>query len=354
MKETVKPKLSICIPTYNFGRFIGQTLDSIIANLAHGVEVVILDGGSTDNTDIVVEEKQKTAPQIVYHRQGYKGGIDRDIVKVITLAQGEYCWLFSADDIMMAGAVEKILGSIKTNCDVYLCEQTLCDFEMQNQKGYPVFDHITSSEIFDLGNKEQRQRYFSHARTSEAFFSFLAGPIFKKSVWEKASGVPDSFYDTCWGLAGRLLSRIPDGLKVHYIGESLLYKRGINRRGDNNSFKELGVVKLFMISVEGFSHIAETIFGKGSQEAFHIQRVIRNEWPLRTVIYMKTLTALYPQQESYAILKELAAKHYYSSGFGNKLRYLLFRIIPLSLLRLAYMLFKRRFSGNVIKCVKLL
>ena len=277
----IKPFFSICIPTYNFGKFIGQTLESIIPNLADGVEVVILDGGSTDNTDNIVAQRQKDFPQIRYHQQGFRGGIDRDIAKVISLAQGEYCWLFSADDIMMPGAVGKVLHSLHSQCDIYLCEQTLCDHEMQYPERYPIFDHITSPEIFDLGNLAQRQRYFSNARTSEAFFSFLAGPIFRKDIWDKAEGIPESFYETCWGLAGRLLSLVPGGLKVHYLGESLLYKRGINMSGDNNSFRELGLVNRLRISVEGFSHIAETIFGKDSLEAYHFRRVIRNEWALR-------------------------------------------------------------------------
>jgi abequosyltransferase len=61
--------LSICIPTYNFGKFIGQTLESIIPNLTEAVEVVILDGGSTDDTADVVAQKQRNFPQIQYHRQ---------------------------------------------------------------------------------------------------------------------------------------------------------------------------------------------------------------------------------------------------------------------------------------------
>jgi abequosyltransferase len=325
--------LSICIPTYNFGKFIGQTLESIILNLTEGVEVIILDGGSTDDTANIVATKQRGFPQIQYHRQEFRGGIDRDIAKVISLAHGRYCWLFSADDIMMPGAVDKVLDSIRSNCDIYLCEQILCDYEMHPITEYPIFNNIATPEIFDLGNASQRQRYFSNARTSEAFFSFLSGPIFRKDVWERADGIPESFYETCWGLAGRLLSLVPDGLVVHYLGEKLLYKRG-----EVDSFREHGVVNRLRISVEGFSHIAETIFGKDSQEAFHIQRVIRNEWPLRSLISIKLLTATSPQQESIETLNKLAAKHYLNAGVGNMCKYVFFRLTPIPLIKLARLL----------------
>jgi len=325
--------LSICIPTYNFGKFIGQTLDSILPNLTEGVEVVILDGGSTDNTANVVAQRQRDLPQIKYHRQEFRGGIDRDIAKVISLAHGDYCWLFSADDIMMSGAVDKVINFIQSNCDIYLCEQILCDYEMHPLTGYPIFNHITTPEIFDLGNAFQRQRYFSNARTSEAFFSFLSGPIFRRDIWERADGIPESFYETCWGLAGRLLSLVLGGLVVHYLGEKLVYKRG-----GNDSFREHGVVNRLQISVEGFAHIAETIFGKDSQEAFHIRRVIRSEWTLRSLMKIKQLTATSPQQENIKILKRLAAKHYLHAGVGNMCKYVIFRVTPMSLIKLTVLL----------------
>ena len=153
-------QLSICIPTFNFGAFIGHTLDSIIPNLCNGVEVVILDGGSTDDTSYVVKKRQREFPQIIYHQQEFRGGIDKDISRLVSLSHGCYCWLFSADDIMKPGAIAKVLNFMQSNCDVYLCEQTLCNFEMQPIKEHPIFNHISSSEIFDLGKKISRHFHY--------------------------------------------------------------------------------------------------------------------------------------------------------------------------------------------------
>lgn len=333
IKGTTKLHLSICIPTYNFGKFIGQTLDSILPNLTESVELVILDGGSTDDTDHVVAQRRHGFPHIKYHRQEFRGGIDRDIEKVVSLARGEYCWLFSADDIMISGAVEKVLNAIRSKCDIYLCEQILCDYKMHVITEYPIFNHIRSRETFNLGNAEQRKRYFSDARTSEAFFSFLSGPIFKRNIWERGEGIPESFYETCWALAGRFLSLLPEGLVVQYLGEKLIYKRG-----GVDSFRENGMVNRLRISVEGFSHIAETIFGKQSLESFHIRRVIQNEWSIRSILSMKLLTGTSPQQENIELLKRVVAKHYLNSGVGDFCKYMLFRLTPIFLLRLMYLL----------------
>ncbi len=329
MKTLINLHLSICIPTYNFGGFIGQTLDSILPNLREGVEVVILDGGSTDDTGDVVAQRQRDFPQIEYHRQEFRGGIDRDIAKAISFARGEYCWLFSADDIMMAGAVDKVLNHIQSKCDIYLCEHTLCDYEMHPIKEYPIFYHITAPEVFDLGNALQRQKYFSEARTSEAFFSFLSGPIFRREIWEKSKGIPESFQGTCWALAGRLLSLVPDGLMVHYLRESLIYKRS-----GNDSFLEHGVVNRLRITVEGFAHISETLFGKDSLENYHIRRVLRNERTLSHLLGIKLIVATSTQKDKMAELNEIVSKHYSNVGLGNRCKYEIFKIMPTPFLKL--------------------
>jgi len=337
-------RLSICIPTYNFGKFIGETLDSITKNLTDGVEVVILDGGSVDDTCEVVAKRQVNYPQIKYYNQGYKGGIDKDIAKTVSLAEGTYCWLFSADDLMKPGAVSKLLYFMESGCDIYLCEQTACDFEMHPTMEWPIFRRIRKSEIFDLKDISERERYFTEARTSEAFFSYLAGPIFRKEIWKMADGIPESFYGTCWGIAGRLLSLFPSGFKIHYIGESLIYKRGTNKSGENTSFHDRGVVNLFRMSVEGYTHIAETIFGINSFEAFHIQRVLRNEWSFKSLLYLKLAVSINPMREDINILKRVAEKHYKNAGIINKFKYELFLVIPVSVIKHIRIL-KRLVSG---------
>lgn len=321
-------KLSICIPTYNFGSFIGQTLDSIIPNLTEGVEVVILDGGSTDDTADVVAQKMVGIENITYHQQGHRGGIDRDIAKVVSLARGDYCWLFSADDIMKAGAVGKVLDAVQSNADIYLCEHTLCTFDMEPIEDYSIFNTISTPTLFDLGRPEDRKEYFSAARNTEAFFSFLSGPIFRRELWAQAEGIPDSFYETCWALAGRLLTLVPGGLDVYYLGETLLFKRG-----ENDSFLANGVVNRLRISVEGFNHIAKTIFGHDSEETFHIRRVLRNERSFFHLLLVKLQAANSPEREDMEELYELVSRHYSDSGILNRLKYCIYRLTPVFTLR---------------------
>ena len=131
-KKWIRSELSLCIPTYNFGKFIAETLHSILEqDGADEIEVVVVDGASTDNTPDVVTSLQNQYPQIKYFRLAAKGGIDRDMAKSVELATGEYCWLFSSDDTMRRGALELALNEIKQGHDLYLCKHTECTFDMQ-------------------------------------------------------------------------------------------------------------------------------------------------------------------------------------------------------------------------------
>lgn len=107
-------KLSICIATLNRANFLADTLESIICQATDEVEIIILDGASTDNTREVVRRYQERFSRLRYFRQNTNMGVDHDFAEAVRLAQGEYCWLFSDDDLMKPGAITAALGGIKS------------------------------------------------------------------------------------------------------------------------------------------------------------------------------------------------------------------------------------------------
>jgi glycosyltransferase involved in cell wall biosynthesis len=104
-------KISICMTTRNRGRFIGATLESIICQATDEVEIVVVDGASTDNTKEVLRFYRERFPRLRYFCQETNMGIDRDFVKAVDLARGEYCWLFCDDDLLKPGAIQAVLDA---------------------------------------------------------------------------------------------------------------------------------------------------------------------------------------------------------------------------------------------------
>lgn len=106
------PRLSICIATRNRGDCIGETLRSIAAQDNGQIEVVVLDGASTDDTPAVVQALQRDLPYLRYSRKEKNGGVDRDYDEAVGLASGDYCWLMSDDDLLMPGAISTIFAAM--------------------------------------------------------------------------------------------------------------------------------------------------------------------------------------------------------------------------------------------------
>lgn len=93
-------RLSVCVPVYNFAAWFGATVESIARQAPDGVEILVVDGASTDDTPAVAAALTARYPRVRYHRLERRGGIDGDIARSVELARGDYCWVFGGDDLM--------------------------------------------------------------------------------------------------------------------------------------------------------------------------------------------------------------------------------------------------------------
>lgn len=290
--------LSICIPVFNFGKYIGETLDSILPQTSQGVEVLVVDGASTDDTETVVVGRSAIWPQLRYVKLDKRGGIDADLATSVELAKGEYCWLFSGDDIMRPNAIRSILETLHDSCDVYVCEHTLCDKDMRYLRDYPIF-RDRHSQFVDLSDPLQRRECLAAGLNTEVLFSFMSGLIVNRETWRSATP-PLQFKGSCWWHVARLLSIAKKKLAVRYLSEKYL-----DRRGDNDSFLEHGIVNRFRIAIDGYTSIASYFYGANSLEVRHVKRFLRNEFPPRAFCYAREVALENPERENLSELNRL-------------------------------------------------
>jgi abequosyltransferase len=296
-------KISVCMPIFNCADYVEQALDSILPQLDERMEVIVYDGGSTDGTADRIASYTNSWPNLRYYRSERRGGIDADMATCVGYARGEYCWLFSGDDVMRPGAIARVLDWIALSRDVYICKHTICSKEMEVFHDHLVLD---PDQVFaaNLANLEERREWFRRAVTTEAFFSFMSGLIVRREKWQNGT-LPDAFKGSCWGHVARLFSLAPTGLTVCYVAEVWL-----DKRGGNDSFADKGVVNRFRIGIEGYSRLADAYFGGDSIEARHIRRVLRNEFPLKMLQHTRILCLRHPETEDRKLLDRLAGIAY--------------------------------------------
>jgi abequosyltransferase len=118
-------RLSFCITTRNRAASLANTLECILRQCPSDVEVVVVDGASTDNTVAVARELAEAYPQLKLVCPPVNSGLDADYDLSIQSASGEYCWLFGDDDLLESNAVERVLASLEPRPLVLLCDASV-------------------------------------------------------------------------------------------------------------------------------------------------------------------------------------------------------------------------------------
>ena len=72
-------KVSVIIPCYNFGEFIISTLNSIVDEKYEDIEIIVFDGGSSDNTLQLLENFRTRFPRLKVEVSDQRGNIDIDL-----------------------------------------------------------------------------------------------------------------------------------------------------------------------------------------------------------------------------------------------------------------------------------
>jgi glycosyltransferase involved in cell wall biosynthesis len=131
MDKEVNPLITIITPSFNQGRFIEQTIQSVLNQTYTNIQYILVDGGSTDNTMEIVNKYQGLIDQIIHEKdQGQSDALN----KGFRLAKGELVGWLNSDDILYPECVRKIVDLYQSNPDgaVYYCSKS--DFIDENNE----------------------------------------------------------------------------------------------------------------------------------------------------------------------------------------------------------------------------
>lgn len=107
--------VSVITPTYNCGRFIGETIESVIAQTYSNWEMIIVDDCSVDNTKIVVKQYQNQDSRIKYYCLEKNSGPAVARTKAMELAEGQYIAFIDSDDLWLKDKLTKQIKFMQDN-----------------------------------------------------------------------------------------------------------------------------------------------------------------------------------------------------------------------------------------------
>lgn len=111
----MQPLVSIIIPTYNRAHLIGETLDSVLAQTYTNWECIVVDDGSTDDTDALLQKYVERDSRFQYHHRpkDRPKGANACRNYGFEVSKGEYLIYFDSDDLMISTCLEKRVEAIK-------------------------------------------------------------------------------------------------------------------------------------------------------------------------------------------------------------------------------------------------
>lgn len=108
-------KVSIIIPTYNRAYCIRRSIDSILAQTYKDFELIIVDDGSTDETEQIIAEYISSNPAIRYIKTPSNGGVSAARNLGMKEALGEYIAFQDSDDYWLPDKLEKQMSAIEAS-----------------------------------------------------------------------------------------------------------------------------------------------------------------------------------------------------------------------------------------------
>ena len=102
----MKPKVSVIIPVYNTGAYVGQTLDCMTGQTLREIEIIVINDGSTDDSLEIIERAAASDSRIQVYSQPNKGQSESRNAG-LKYARGEYVYFMDSDDLLDEDALEE-------------------------------------------------------------------------------------------------------------------------------------------------------------------------------------------------------------------------------------------------------
>ena len=120
--------LSVIVPTYNGSKYLATALKSIVAQQDHGVECVVIDDGSTDNTlEIVAEFQDRLNIKLITKSRAGNWVVNTN--HALSVATGTYACFLHQDDLWLEGRLREMRQAISDypEASLYLHDSVFID-----------------------------------------------------------------------------------------------------------------------------------------------------------------------------------------------------------------------------------
>lgn len=182
MSQTQQPLVSVIVPCYNYGKFLPYTLQSVMKQTYTNWECIIVNDGSTDDTETIAKQYVNSDNRFVYLYQPNQG-LAAARNTGIRHAKGKYIQLLDADDLIEECKFELQVNFLEKNDSVDIMYGDAAFF----QSDQPDV-HLAARKRDERSNNEQKvsgkgQKMIQ--KIARDNFIEVSAPLLKRSVFDK-------------------------------------------------------------------------------------------------------------------------------------------------------------------------
>jgi tetratricopeptide (TPR) repeat protein/glycosyltransferase involved in cell wall biosynthesis len=224
-----RPKLSLCISTYNRAGWVGVNLKNIFTQIPTprlDLEILVVDNTSTDNTPDVVKP-YLNRPDFRYVRNPRNVGMLGNLAVTAQRARGEYIWIIGDDDLTRPGTIEHVLGIIDQHPGIGLIYMNYGYTTEGNPANVVDLDaFLASYNTLEPASPDEFLPVKHMAAKTENFFTAIWSHVYRRdhalrSYCQDTSGRIFSTMRSCVPTAYYVLNFMADEM-AFWIGEQAL------------------------------------------------------------------------------------------------------------------------------------
>ncbi len=150
------PRVTVVTPSYDQGRYLEETLRSVLLQGYPGLEYIVLDGGSTDDSRSILERYD---PFLAHWESHPDAGQSDALNRGFQRASGEIIGWVNSDDLLAPGAIATSVAALQTSPDAGFSYGGWATIDADSR----VIGHETPPDVTNAGLLETLQSYVAQS-----------------------------------------------------------------------------------------------------------------------------------------------------------------------------------------------
>lgn len=139
------PLISVVIPCFNSATYLPEAIESVLSQSYRNFEIIVVNDGSTDNTDEVIQQHLDRIIFIQQDNAGPAAARNRGIREAL----GKYVAFLDADDTWLPDKLQNQITILESDADCALVYTRFANYEESSGKSLPTLSDTPSGMIFD-------------------------------------------------------------------------------------------------------------------------------------------------------------------------------------------------------------